>query len=82
MSECSDDEAFEAEGRDLLGDMAPASFHAPDDWWLRLVGRLDERQLEQLRAGELSYVVMGAEGVEKVRLQPPLWLFDDTPPAA
>ncbi len=49
---------------DPLGDLTPASFHASPDWWRRLVDRLDQGQLEQLRAGELSYVAMGTEGME------------------
>ncbi|MEO6653314.1 MAG: hypothetical protein ABIP17_11725 [Ilumatobacteraceae bacterium] len=68
----------EGEGRDLLGDMAPASFHAPDDWWRQLVAGLDEGRLEQLRAGGLSITVMNGDGVEKVPLEPPGSLFDDS----
>jgi len=47
------------------------------------VARLDEGQLEQLRAGELSYVSMGADGMERFELVAPAWLFGDAaPPAA
>lgn len=60
---------------DPLGDMTPATFHASPDWWRRLVERLDEGQLEQLRAGELSYVAMGADGMERFELVAPAWLF-------
>ena len=62
---------------DPLGEMTPAVFVAPDDWWRRLVDRLDERQLEQLRAGELSYVAMGAEGMERFALVAPAWVFEE-----
>ena len=68
---------------DPLGDMTPATFPASPDWWRRLVARLDEGQLEQLRAGELSYVSMGADGMERFELVAPAWLFGDAaPPAA
>ena len=60
---------------DPLGDMTPATFHASPDWWRRLVARLDEGQLEQLRAGELAYVAMGADGMERFELVAPAWLF-------
>jgi len=76
------DEFDDDGGRDLLGDMTPASFHASPDWWRRLVGRLDEGQLEQLRAGELSYVALGADGLERLALVAPAWLFGDAAPRA
>lgn len=59
---------------DLLGDMAPASFHAPDDWWRRYAATLDDEQLGKLRAGELSIVTFGPSGVERVPLVPPAWV--------
>ena len=82
MSMHDEFDPFAEEGRDLLGEMASASFHASPDWWRRLVGRLDECQLEQLRAGELVYVALGADGLEQVRLEPPSWLFGDAAPLA
>lgn len=59
---------------DPLGDMTPARFMAPDDWWRRRYAELDEEGRDKLCAGELSFVAMGADGVEKVPLEPPAWL--------
>lgn len=64
----------ELEGADLLGDMTPASFHAPDDWWRQTIAGLDETARAKLLDGELSIVVMNGRGVEKVRLEPPEWV--------
>lgn len=69
----SDFDAFD-DGPDLLGDMAPAAFHAYDDWWRRLIDRLDDPELAKLVAGELSVVVVSEGGMEKVRLDPPEWV--------
>ncbi len=77
MSEYSNEDDFEDLERDLLGDMAPASWHAPDDWWSRQYAALDDAGRAMLVAGELSITVMSPSGVEKVRLQPPGWLVEE-----
>lgn len=74
----SDDFYDEDRDADLLGDMAAATFHAPPEIWGRIAAELDESQLEQLRAGELSIVTMDDNGVERTPLVAPAWMH---PPA-
>jgi len=76
------DEFDDDGGRDLLGDMAPASFHASDDWWRRQYAALDEAGRGKLVRGELVYVALAADGLEQVPLKPPAWLFGDAAPLA
>lgn len=84
MTDHDQNDPLEDDGADLLGDMAAATFSAPEAWWRQFVTKLDERQLEQLRAGELRVTTMGPTGMETVPLVAPRWLFEDEspPPAA
>lgn len=64
---------FEDE-RDLLGDMAPASFQPTDEWWRGFVAGLDVKGRRNLFAGELFLTVWNGSGMERVAVVAPAWV--------
>jgi hypothetical protein len=73
----SSDDYFEAEERDLLADMAPASWQAQDEWWRTFVAGLDVEQVADLRAGRMSFAGWNGHGMVAAPVVAPRWLFED-----